>query len=895
MFSRFIRPSRAVITATAAVALVVAGASLRSATLPQDMGADGLWQALLKLQTTASVMHTAAHPDDEHGGALALLSRRDGARVSYLTLNRGESGDNAIGPQLFEGLGMIRTEELLISGRYYGLDNQYFTTVLDYGFSKRIEEAFEKWGRDAVMRDVVRLIRMDRPYILLSRFQGNQRDGHGNHQTAGLITTLAFKAAGDPNMYPEQIKEGLRPWQPHKVYIGGVRENEAWNVKIDAGEFSPWIGDSYSNFARKGLSFQRSQTSGRYNPQSGPQPGYYTRVDSVIGGAVKEESIFDGIDTTVPGLFKALRKPEPAGAAPLLAAIDAAVKKAFAAFSVTNPSATVPALAEGLSATRAALATLGSDPDAAFVLKAKEEQFQEAINVALGIDLWASAQAAGLPEPTGPMAGFAPPPAMAAPVPGQTFEIRTRATNRGNVQITPVEIGLETDKGWNVQKGQAEMAPLAYNASASQRFTVTLAADVPLSTRAYFSRASIQDTKYTLSDPSQFGRPVSMPPAIAVFKYTVNGVNVAARTTVTRREPKLPYGDVHRELRVVPALGVSVSPGSAIIPVSAATKQVHLTVDLLNNNEGAINGQLALTLPATWTSQPATQPFAFQRAGERATYTFTVNVPALENKAYTIEAVATANGRQYKEGYETIDHRDLEVRYLYRASKVDVNGLDVKVVPSLHVGYVMGVGDQVPTGIQQLGYKVSLLTEADLATGNLSQYDAIMTGTRAYAVREDLKTYNQRLLDYVKEGGNLVVLYNTQELIPAKFAPFPGDHGQRAEEVSEEDSPVTILAPDMQALNWPNKITLADFNNWVEQRGSKFWAGWDPAYTAMIETYDKGQAPQKGGWLQAKHGKGTYTYFAYAFHRQLPYGVPGAYRLLANVLALGKPTTTAVR
>ena len=399
MFSRFIRTSRVVtLGAVAAVAILVSGASLRSATLSQDAGADGLWQALLKLQTTASVMHTTAHPDDEHGGALALLSRRDGARLSLLTLNRGESGDNAIGPQLFDGLGLIRTEELRISDAYYGVDTQYFTTVLDYGFSKRIEEAFEKWGRDAVMRDVVKLIRMDRPYVLLSRFQGNQRDGHGNHQTAGLITTLAFKAAGDPNMYPEQIKEGLRPWQPHKVYIGGVRENEAWTVKIDAGEFSPWIGDWYSNFARKGLSFQRSQVSGRYNPQAGPQVGYYTRVDSVIGGAAKEESIFDGIDTTIPGLFKALRKPEPAGAAPLLAAIDGAVKKAVAAFSVTNPSATVPALAQGLTATRDALAKLSADPDAVFVLKVKEQQFQDAINAALGVDVDAAAQPAGVPN-----------------------------------------------------------------------------------------------------------------------------------------------------------------------------------------------------------------------------------------------------------------------------------------------------------------------------------------------------------------------------------------------------------------------------------------------------------------------------------------------------------------
>ena len=702
MFIRFLRAHRLVtFGAAAAVAAVVSGASLHSATLSQDLGADGLWQQLLKLQTTASVMHTTAHPDDEHGGALALLSRRDGARLSLLTLNRGESGDNAIGPQLFDGLGLIRTEELRVSDRYYGVDNQYFTTVLDYGFSKRIEEAFEKWGRDVVMRDVVRLIRMDRPYVLLSRFQGNQRDGHGNHQTAGLITTLAFKAAGDPNMYPEQIREGLRPWQPHKVYIGGVRENEAWNVKIDAGEFSPWIGDSYSNFARLGLSFQRSQVSGRYNPQAGPQVGYYTRVDSVVGGAEKEASIFDGIDTTIPGLFKALRKPEPAGAAPLLAAIDAAVKKAVAAFSVTNPSATVPALAQGLKATRDALAGLSADPDAVFVLKVKEEQFQDAINTALGIDVAAAAQPAGVPEPTGPMAGFMPPPAMAAPVPGQSFEVRMRVTNRGNVQITPVELSLDTDKGWNVQKGQAAIGPLGYNASASQRFTVTLAQDVPLSSRAYFSRSSVTDTKYTLSDPAQFGRPASTPPAIAVFTYTVDGVQrrgargrgaPRAQAALRRREPRAARRPGARCQRVA---GPAQSSRSAPRPSRSTSPSTSSTT-----TRAPSAGSLALTLPASWTSQPASQPFSFTRAGERATYRFTVNVPALENKAYTIEAVATANGRQYREGYEMIDHRDLEVRYLYRAATVDVHGLDVKIVPSLNVGYVMGVGDQVPAGIR---------------------------------------------------------------------------------------------------------------------------------------------------------------------------------------------------
>src|SRR5919109_4624401 len=218
--------------------------------LPQDTGAAGTWQKLQKLRTIASVMHTTAHPDDEHGGLLAWLSRGVGARVSLMTLNRGQSGDNALGPQLFDGLGLIRTEELLRADQYYGVDAQYFTTVIDYGFSKRLDEALDKWGRENVLRDVVRIIRTDRPIVLISRFQGNQRDGHGNHQTAGLITQLAFKAAGDPAMFPEQLRAGLRPWQPLKVYIGGARENEKWAVRVDPGEFSPWIGDSYSTLAR---------------------------------------------------------------------------------------------------------------------------------------------------------------------------------------------------------------------------------------------------------------------------------------------------------------------------------------------------------------------------------------------------------------------------------------------------------------------------------------------------------------------------------------------------------------------------------------------------------------------------------------------------------------------
>src|SRR2546426_7910178 len=263
--------------------------------LPQDRGASGTWQKLLKLRTIASVMHTTAHPDDEHGGLLAMLSRGAGARLSLLTLNRGEAGDNAIGSELFDALGLIRTEELLRADQYYGVDQQYFTTVIDYGFSKRLEEALVKWGRENVLRDVVRIIRIERPLVLIARFQGNDRDGHGNHQTAGLITQDAYRVAGDPTVFPEQIREGLRPWQPLKLYMGGVRENEDWTIRVDPAIYSPWLGDSYANFARAGLSYQRSQNGGRNDPQPGPAYGYYKPLAADVSGAAKEAGVFDGI------------------------------------------------------------------------------------------------------------------------------------------------------------------------------------------------------------------------------------------------------------------------------------------------------------------------------------------------------------------------------------------------------------------------------------------------------------------------------------------------------------------------------------------------------------------------------------------------------------------------
>ena len=855
--------------------------------LPIDRGAIGLRQKLLKLQTTASVLYVTAHPDDEHGGTLAWLSRGNGVRTAMLTLTRGEAGDNAIGPELFDALGLIRTEELLQSDRYYGVDRQYFTSAADYGFSKRLDEAIEKWGRDKVIADAVRVIRMERPLVIVSRFQGNARDGHGQHQAAGAVAREAFGTAGDPSRFSDQIAEGLRPWQPRRLYLG-ARENDEWHVRIDAGAYDPVLGDSYQRIAATGLSYQRSQNAGRVNAALGSAPAYYQRVDVTPAKGTKESWFFDGIDVTPLGELKA--------------AADDALKT----FSIEAPWESVPALTRGLRAVRSALERHREDADEAFILRVKERQFTDAVVSALGIEFSAVATAPG------EKSSFFRLPTLGPVVAGQTFEVQTLLINRSRTNVTPGELSLEGRGDWRV-KDQLASGPttLTFNQTAASRFMVTVPADAE-PTRPYFSRTSIAESHYTVRDAGARSRPHAEAALVAVARFSVDGVPLEVREAVRRRETDPPFGYALRELEIVPAVAVKVSPAAAIVPAaSPQRKHVDITVTLTGNVDGENSGTVGLQLPEGWTSAPVGRPFRFTQAGQTESYKFTVTPSAVDRKPHDVRAIArlrhnaasagqagvrgdaaaagpAAPLQEFSSGYDRIVHRDLEPRYLYRDAVVRVRGVDVKVAPDLKVGYVMGIGDENPTAIAQLGAAVSLLDDQTLTGGTLSGFDTIVVATRAYAVRPALQAASARLLDYVKAGGNLVVFYNTQEMVPDRVAPYPASLPPNAEEVSEEDARVEILQPAHPLLNSPNKIGSSDFDGWIEQRGSKFFAKWDPAYTALLSSHDKEQAPQHGGWLTAAYGKGHYTYFAYAMHRQVPYGVAGAYRILANLLSLGR-------
>jgi LmbE family N-acetylglucosaminyl deacetylase len=854
----------------------------------ENKGAAATYGALLRLGSTATVLHTTAHPDDEDGALLAWLSRQQGVRTGLLTLSRGEGGANLIGPELYDALGILRTEELLAAGRYYGVD-QMFTRVADFGFSKRLDETLAHWGREIVLGDVVHAIRMYRPDILVSRYHGTQRDGHGHHQAAGLVSIEAFKAAADPNRFPAHLQEGLPPWQVKKLYLS-VRESEPIaTLSIDVGAYDPLVGKSYREIARDGLRHQRSQGAGQVRAAPGSSLSRVMLADSAIPKVANETSLFDGLDTTLPGIAQL------AGAthfSPALTEISQRVEAALRKFDALRPWVVASDLAAGMKATRALIAQVkASSPDAAtkdhvlFLLDNKEHEFNEAMHRALGLVMEALVDPE--PAPEGPASLFARRDTFHVAIPGQRFSLTLRMTNRSPVKLERGEAGIARPPGWDVtEKTPAGDLPVN-NATLRAQFVVKVPENAAY-TRPYWSRANEwRDHIYQLHTPQYLHLPFSPPELLGVFSYEVEGVRFVLSRPVQTVYMDRPWGEQRRLLTVAPALNIAIAPRVGVVPIAAAPTSVTVSVTVSSNVQGDAAGRVRLRLPDGWTATPAEHDFTFTHEGEASVFSFNVALPrAAPGAEYQIHAVAEYGGRVYTEGYRVIAHHDLEPRHLYRPATMDVRGIDVQVAPNLSVGYVMGVGDEVPQALEQLGVHVTLLGAEDLTNGPLDQFDAIIIGIRASAVRADLKTYSTRLLDYAERGGNLIYQYQTQEFDAAPYGPYPYKLTARAEEVSEEDVPVTILEPSHPVFHWPNQITEADFNGWVVERGSKWMTTWDERYTPLLESHDRQQPPQRGGLLYAQYGKGTFIYAAYAFYRQLPAGVPGGYRLFANLISL---------
>jgi LmbE family N-acetylglucosaminyl deacetylase len=883
-----------------------------------DRGAAGVARWLRALQTRASILMVTAHPDDEDGGMLAWATRGQGARGMLLTLNRGEGGQNAMSPDMFDRIGLVRTQELLQADRYYGVD-QYWTSAIDYGFSKTREEALNKWDHERVLADAVRVIRMTRPLVITSVFVGAASDGHGNHQVAGEVAQEAYLAAGNPNRFPEQItKEGLKPWTPLKVYARvplfaitpqGMFDyaidkyvpvkffdyvNEKWsdtkpvsNVEIQEGAIDPTSGLSYLQIGRAGLNFQKSQNSGVGMVPPGPFSSSYHRYGSRVPAQEKEGSFFDGIDTSINGIATLVPNP-PESLKKGLSEISSDVAKAAA---TTRPGIG-PILASGLSRTSRLVAEVqsGSLPEPGksniiYELQQKELQFQNAITAALGVSLVATVMPEK--EPTGPFGGVGE--SFSIAIPGQSFGVQAQLVNGSaeNVSIASATVTGSDGKAWTAIPKAEIPKSVASNADAKIRFTVTAPADAVI-TRPYFSRPNDEQPYYNIDDPRYRNESLAPYPLAATVVLNYHDVQIPLSQVVqsTQRIPGL--GMSANPLLVGPAISVTVAPSAGAVPFG--TKSFAFSATAHSNVKGPAKGTLQLNLPQGWKSEPAVAPFSMARDGEDQTITFKVIPGAVKPEEYKITAFAEYNGKRYEEGYNLVGYAGVRPYPYYRPAVYQAVGVDVKCAPGLKIGYLPGTGDEVPEGIRSLGPNVRILAASDITTGDLAGYDAILLGPRAYSLRQELKSANNRLLEYVKAGGVLIVQYNLQGF-DRDYGPYPFSLGGNPQKVVDEASKVTILNPASPVFNWPNKITEADFKGWVEERGHGFMATWDDHYEALLETHDPAedqQDPQKGGLLLARYGKGAYIYDAYALYRQLPSGVPGAYRIVANLISLSK-------
>jgi len=850
--------------------------------LPQDSGTAGLQEMLLRLGTTARLMQVVAHPDDEDGGMLTLESRGKGATVLLQTLNRGEGGQNKIGSNLFDVLGVLRTLEVTAADRYYGID-QRFTRVADFGFSKNADETFQKWqGHDIALGDLVRVIRTFRPDVLVARFSGTERDGHGHHQASSILAREAFRAAADPERFPEQIKEGLQPWQAKKFYVGNVCgfgaltcAEENYTVKLSTGEMSAALGVSYIQFAMQGLKHQLSQGAGGWSVDSGPHYAFYKLADSVLPAAVEktahEQDFFDGIDTSLPGLAmgigrEAVRAPF---LRPALVEIQGKIAEAKAAAEHDPGSAAAPLLA-GLEATHRTIDLLKSYPLADSTkdelrteLTTKADQFEKAANLALGMSFQANAD---VPVGTNADTAF-----MA--VPGQSFEVTARFSSKVSVDLK--DVVLDLPPGWTATK---------HGSGAADVFHVTVAKDATY-TRPYWHRDDPErDAINTIDDARYVTLPFPPPPLQAHANYILNGKPGIAHAVVMVRYQEPPAGEVERALAVAPAFSVMLEPGAQVIPMHGDSFCA-VKVAVSSNLSGMAQGTLRVEAPAGWRAEPASVMLKFHERSEKQEAEFKVFHDGLTESRTQIRAVFDAGGNKYSEGYSVVTREDLNTFYYYQPAVQRVSVVDVKVPVGLKIGYIMGAGDDIPAVLTQIGMDVTVIAAEKLAHEDLSRFGTIVLGIRAYDTQKEIADNNKKLLDYVSAGGTLIVQYNASaaDFNKGNFTPY---HAQISRaRVTVEETPVQILAPEDGVFHTPNEITSKDFDGWVQERGLYFMDQWDSAFTPLLSSHDPGEAEQKGGLLRIRYGKGTYIYAGYAFFRQLPAGVPGAIRLYVNLLA----------
>ena len=802
---------------------------------PKKPNAAEIQLMLQKLNVLGSVLYVAAHPDDENTRVIAYMANEKKFNTAYLSATRGDGGQNLIGSEIRELLGLIRTQELLAARRTDG-GHQYFSRANDFGYSKNPEETFEIWDKDQVLADFVRVYRKHRPDIVITRFPGNGLGGHGHHTASAILAKEAFDLAADKKSYPSSA-EKFGVWQPKRLLFNthpfffrraGIEMDTASLMTLDLGAYNPLLGKSYPEIASLSRSMHKSQGFGSTGSR-GTQIEYF---DHTAGD--KSSDMFDGIDTT----WRRVKGGEKVGYH---------VDNAILHFDPTNPAIIVPDLIQAYNELSKV-----KDP---YWKRIKQQEIKDLIKACTGLYMEVKAD-------------------QFAYTPGDSLSLSVESINRSNVDIKLASIKLGNVQSFNVNQQLYNNRP--FNLDRKYLLNSDAVYSDP-----YWLREEGTLGMYRVVDQNLISTPENSPALSWVATIEIDGMLLEYELPVIYKENSPVDGETYRPLEITPPVFLNISEKVYVFG-NGASKKVDVQV-LAGKSD--LQGDVSLNIPDGWKVEPESYAFDLSDKGAEATFTYELFPPSTASSG-DIKAIAKVRGKTYNKSLVRIEYDHIPVQALFPESKAKVVKVELEK-RGTNVGYIVGSGDEIPASLAQVGYEVTELNNGDITAEKMKKYDAVILGIRAYNTNERLKFYQEELMEYVKNGGTMIVQYNTAHALVTKdLGPYPLQLSR--DRVTVEEAEVRILKPEHRVLNFPNKITDSDFEGWVQERGLYFPNEWDEQYEAILSSNDPGEDPRDGGLLVAKYGKGYYIYSGYSWFRELPAGVSGAYRIFTNMISIGK-------
>lgn len=786
---------------------------------------------LEKLNTVGRVLYLAAHPDDENTGLLAYLSNEKKYQTAYLSLTRGDGGQNLVGDEQGQYLGLMRTEEQLAARHIDGAE-EFFSQALDFGFSKTAVETFQFWGHQRILANVVWIIRKFRPDVIICRFPADQRAGHGNHWASAILAHEAFNESGDPTKFPAQLKY-VKPWQAKRIlwntyHFGSMNTTSPDQFRINIGVYYPLLGISNGELAAESRSMNKTQGFG-VSPDYGDRWEYF----ETIAGSKPEHSLMDGVNTSWSGA-------EGGGN------VEPLIREALQQYNMNRPDKIVPVLLKIRSAIEKIQDTS--------LRNHKLQETDQLILACSGILLNA----------------YAAQPYVVA---GQDLQVQAETINRSDIPVTLESVNV---LGQKEETGEL----LAGNILVNKSYNVTVPSTAPIS-QPYWLLKNHPAGYYEIPDQLLVGLPENPAALTAVFNLKIDGQPVSFTRQILYKHTDPVRGQILDPLVVAPSVTANVQ-NDVYLYTSQKSQQIEIT---LKSYKDQVKGIAHIQAPSQFSVENNDQPFDLPQAGNETVMHFNVapSSAVTSSVSDTLSVHLKVDGKDYDRGIKIIAPGYIPTITVFPFAETKLVAVPLKV-SGKNIGYIMGAGDKVPQALEQMGYQVKMLGDNDLANGNLQQFDAIVVGIRAYNTRNSLKYDQPRLLDYVKNGGTLVIQYNKNfGLVTNDLGPYPFE--VTSHRITDETSRVNFLSPDDPVLNYPNKITEDDFNGWIQERGVYFVENADSHYRRPLSMHDPDEAPLDGGLIVCNYGKGKYVYTGLDFFRELPAGVPGAFRLFANLIA----------